>query len=268
MVVTDDINSETIQKLTEAGVRLAITGTADNQGNYRRRAGGPPPHVSRFFYIWNFLEQVDLDSINNIIVTDTRDVIFQTNPSDWLDENFSVNFLLASSEGMRYKNEPWGRQNYDQTFGPFFYDKIKDEYIYNVGVIAGQPDFIKSLMLQIFQMSINRPIAVVDQAVYNFLLKHTFSFDVMTVHNIDAWAIQLGTTIEAVKAGAGDLGRMSVEQYAPLYEDNQPYMENGVVYSEQSGAANGDLKPFAVVHQWDRVPYLKDKIEELYGDKT
>lgn len=116
-------------------------------------------------------------------------------------------------------------------------------------------------------MSINRPIQIVDQAVYNFLINtDPLLNDTWFTTNDDGWAVQLGTSVKAVEAGAGDLGARVKEdaenwkKYHMFYEDTQPtYKEDGMIVNKYD-------KPFVIVHQWDRVPEMKDQIEKLYGE--
>ena len=259
-----DLKKETIDKLTENGVELALYGEKQENGDVTAHKNGVP-HVERFFYMWNALNQTKTD-YRYIITTDTRDVVFQKNPSHWLESYLTLHSIVCSSEGMRYKNEPWGNQNLYQAFGPYFHNILKDGMIYNVGTIAGETRLMKSLFLLLFQLSINRPIPIVDQAVFNFITSiHPFSTETYFASNSDSWAIQLGTSIEAVKAGAGDLGKeiaanpSKLIEYQMKYEDVQPNIKvDGTVSNKK-----GDL--YTIVHQWDRIPDLKQKIEELYA---
>lgn len=260
-IVGTNMKKDTIDRLTQEGVILSLYGTKDAEGNIIAPSNNAP-HVERFFYIWNFLE--NNPNYYNVITTDTRDVIFQSNPSEWLDNNLIGHSMVASSEGMKYKNEPWGNDNLLQTFGPFFHNHLKEGFIFNVGTIAGDLPTVKSLMLLIFQLSINRPIPVVDQAVYNFILRlHPWIADTYLANNSDNWAIQLGTTIDAVRAGKGDLGALYMRKasdYESLYEDNQPK------YNLEMNVVNLDGERYCIVHQWDRVPFLKMTIEKKYGE--
>jgi hypothetical protein len=146
---------------------------------------------------------------------------------------------------------------------------LKREYIYNVGVIAGEIIEVEPLMLMIFQMSLGRPIPIVDQAVYNFLLKYSnIKSSVYRTTFADPWAANLGTTLEAVKAGGGDLGQLCKDnatefaKYSMSFEDVQPlYTEDGTVTTPAG-------TPYAIVHQWDRVPDLAEKIKKKFGDKN
>lgn len=259
-IVGTNLKADTIKKLTDEGVILSLYGKQNANGDIEAPQNGAP-HVERFFYIWNYLNTTT-EKYNNVITTDTRDVVFQSNPSNWLDDNMIAHFLVASSEGMRYRNEPWGNKNLLESFGPFFHDKLKDNYIYNVGTIAGDFNLVKGLLSFIFHLSVNRPIPIVDQAVYNFILQQEpFLMDTLFTNNSDAWAIQLGTTLGAVQSGKGDLGAMyqsNPGNYAAIYEDNQPKVKDGVVLTD-------DNKPYVIVHQYDRVNGLREEIERIYG---
>lgn len=261
VLVATNISKATIEKLIAEGVKLSLYGKQNENGDFVAHSNGAP-HVERFFYMWNFLNSMQ-DRYRYVISTDTRDVIFQKDPVKWIDDNLFSHFLVASSEGMRYKNETWGNQNLYDAFGPFFHNIYKESTIFNVGTIAGHYDYVTSLMFMIFQMSINRPIPIVDQAVYNVLLNVTpWADDTMLTTNKHGWAIQLGTTLPAVKAGKGDLGAMfknDPDKYERIYEDHQPIIEDGIVKN-----VNGDF--FTIVHQYDRVPELKEQIEKIYGD--
>jgi hypothetical protein len=217
--------------------------------------------------LWNYLNQHQ-GKYDRVITTDTRDVIFQADPSEYLDYALRYHDLVASSEGMRYMNEPWGNTNLYQSFGPFFHNRLKKNFIYNVGVIAGTGRAVEGLLSMIFHMSLNRPIPIVDQAVYNFLLYEIPFYDqTWFTTNEDTWAIQLGTTVEAIKAGSGDIGKKCKDnatefaRYTMNYEDIQPRIDEfGTVRNSKDDAS------YVIVHQWDRTPSLKEKIEAKYAN--
>ena len=265
MLVATNIKKETIDKLTSEGIMLELYGKQQENGDVVAHSNGAP-HVERFFYIWNYLKN-NVSKYDFVISTDTRDVIFQDNPSAWLDEHFTLGYdgLIASSEGMKYEDEPWNNQNLYQAFGPYFHNYYKSMIIFNVGVLAGLPEQMRDLFFMIFQMSINRPIPVVDQVVFNVLLnQEPYRQVTKFVANSDAWAAQLGTTLEAVKSGAGDLGLMikndpsMLNKYLENYKDKQPKLtEDGYVVND------GGTK-FTIVHQYDRTHEWKDKILKRY----
>jgi hypothetical protein len=265
VVVATSITRETIEKLIEKNVKVAAYGKQDDKGNFVAQSN-VPPHVERFFYMWDFLRK-NVDEYDYVITTDTRDVVFQSNPTAWIDEAIFEGYeaIIASSEGLAYEDEPWSNRNLLEAFGPYFHNVYKSSTIYNVGTIAGELNSVKDLLFMIFQMSINRPIPIVDQAVYNVLLNQTpYKHCVKFTDNKDAWAIQLGTTIEAVKMGKGDIG-LSVAQnptnmilYQSKYKDEQPKFVDGYV-------VNNNNQKFIVVHQYDRTVWAKE-IMEKYDD--
>lgn len=266
VLVATNITKETIEKLTSKGVKLELYGKKDENGNINAHSNGAP-HVERFFYIWNYLRQHD--EYDYVITTDTRDVVFQSNPTAWIDECVFDGYraIIASCEGMKYEDEPWSNNNLREAFGPYFYNLYKSSPIFNVGTIAGFCPNVRDMLFMIFQMSINRPIPIVDQAVFNILLQQKpYKESTKFTYNSDAWAIQLGTTIEAVKSGAGDIG-LSVAQnpsnlilYQAKYFDEQPSL------NDDGFVVNAKGEKFVIVHQYDRTHAWRDTIMKKYGD--
>lgn len=263
-IVSDNMKKETIEKLVSKNVQLSLYGKKNENGDFVAEQS-IAPHVNRFFYIWNTLKKLNTD-YRYVVTTDVRDVIFQSDPIYWLEENLVMHSLVASSEGMKYQDEPWGNKNLYDSFGPFYHNLLKDNLIYNVGVIGGDYYHVRGLMSLIFQLSINRPIQIVDQAVYNYLINtDPFHNDTMFTSNKDCWAIQLGTTLDAVRCGSGDLGQAYIKdraaqlKYLEAYVDHPVFIEDGVV-------KDLDKKPYCIVHQYDRIHSLNMKIQQLYGD--
>lgn len=263
VLVMTNTSKETVDKLTAEGVKVYAYGKQDENGNIVNQSNNAP-HVERFLFIWDFLRK-NKDEYQYVVVTDTRDVIFQKDPIEFLKNNLSAYSFICSSEGLSYKDEPWGRKNLLDTFGPLVYDELKDKMIYNVGTIAGYAEEVRDLLLQLFFQSVNRPIPVVDQAVFNFLIAlHPFQGETLKTTNYDGWAVQLGTTLEAVKAGAGDIGQAcrqdpsKLDEYIRMYQDIQPKIDGNMV--------TNDEVPFTIVHQWDRVPAIRELVEKEYGD--
>jgi hypothetical protein len=255
-----NISNETIQKFNSEGILTFAYGNKQDDGSYTIPNDGTAPHVVRFFYMWLVLSK--LSGYDHVISTDVRDVIFQRNPAIEMPPGKN---LVVSSEGMLYKDEPWGNRNLLEGYGPFFHNILKDKPIYNVGVIGGRYEHVKNLFLNIFLMSINRPIPVVDQASFNIII-HLMLQEEEILVDPPCWAIQLGTTPQAVLEGtAGDLahlvgiGEITPDEYQSSYF--------GPLFNNYGGRVELSVWPkeFAVVHQWDRVPSLVEPIKALYG---
>jgi len=257
-----NVTKETIDILRSKDVKLFLYGTSKSDGSYVYEKK-EVSHVERFAHIFHYLSSTR-EKYRYVITTDTRDVIFQNNPSTWLENNLNEHKIVCSSEGLIYENEPWGNKNLLETFGDYFHDMLKREVIYNVGTIAGEFKYVRDLLLMIFQMSINRPIPIVDQAVFNFLINFEPYKEMTrkTTHK-DGWAVQLGTSPQGVKSGSGDIGYIASQnpteyiKYQMNYLDKTPIIENDIVM-------NQDRIPFTIVHQYDRVKELSPAIKSIY----
>jgi hypothetical protein len=213
---------------------------------------GLPVHVARFFTIYNYLKDIWND-YEFIVTTDVKDVYFQHNPITYLSNNLKNNskHLVAGSEGMLYKDEPWGNENLKQTYGDYVHNLFKDNEIYNVGTVGGHSEYVKDLVFNIFINAINRPIPIVDQAVYNVLLQTQPYKDITHfASQRDGWACQAGTTVDPSK----------IEQFRPFLTEPEPIFENGIVKT-------CDGYPFYIVHQYDRVPEWKEFVRKKFNQE-
>lgn len=238
----------TVEKLIEKGVM--VVACAKSEHGYTHESN-MPIHTERFFHFFSILQD-NAVNYRYVITTDVKDVIFQRNPSEWLENIIDLNQqfgpkIIASDESIRYRDEPWGNDNLEKCFGPYFHSYFKNNKIYNVGVIAGDAFAMRDICLNLFLMSINRPIPIVDQAVWNAMLA-TIPYRYITYYSdmIDSWAVHLGTTMDPQK----------IEQFRPYLTNKEPIIKNMKVF-------NADDKEFYIVHQWDRV----DTLNRYYRNK-
>ena len=262
VLVVTNITLTELEKIAQKGVQILAYGQKDADGNYSSNSK-MPPHVERFFHIWNFLNTTK-EEYDFVITTDVRDVVFQKNPSDYLTKDDFCDFV-AAGEGLAYEDEPWGNNNYLQAFGPFFHNLIKRTEIYNVGVMAGRHDIVRDIILLILQLSVNRPIPIVDQAVYNFIL----NMDLVKgrtefFSNNSGWACNLGTTLAAIQSGAGDIGQRNDPTAQIMYQTKYLYSQPNI--TDDGTVCNSHDYPFCIVHQYDRVAGLAEKIRAKYND--
>ena len=240
VVVGDNVPDETIGKLINKNFEIVRFESKQDI----------PIHVMRFLYIYEYLKK-NWKDYNYVVTTDIKDVYFQSDPFAWIKENLGDNKLIAGSEGMLYKDEPWGNENLMQAYGPYVHNLFKENEIYNVGTIAGNSEYVKDLMFNIFINAINRPIAICDQAVYNILIQTQPYKDVtLFLKQSSGWAMQAGTTVDPSK----------INSFRPFLTEKEPLFENGIVKT-------CDGKPFVIVHQYDRVPEWKKFVQEKYDQK-
>ena len=214
-----------------------------------------PIHVLRFLSIYNFLKD-NWEDYRYVVTTDVKDVFFQYSPFTWMENQFIGNTfmsnhkLVCGTEGLKYKDEPWGNENLMQAYGPYVHELFKDEEIYNVGVLGGTAEYLKDLVFNIFTNAVNRPIAICDQAVFNVLINTQPYFDV-TFFASHAWACHAGTMVDPSK----------IKQFRPNLLEEEPIFDNGVVW-------NAGREMYCIVHQYDRVPEWKKFVEQKYGQRN
>jgi hypothetical protein len=202
---------------------------------------GIPIHVLRFLSIYDYLHK-HWQEYDYVITTDVKDVYFQTDPFKFLVDRK----LVIASEGLVYKDEPWGNENLLQSYGPYVYQQFKDNEIFNVGTFGGTSEYVKDMVFNIFTNAINRPIPICDQAVFNVLL-NTQPFKDVATKTIQ-WAAELCTIMDPSK----------IASFRPNLLFSEPVWKDGLLRD-----VNGHI--FPIVHQYDRVPTLKKFIQEKYG---
>ena len=213
-----------------------------------------PVHVLRFVGIYEYLRK-HWQEFEYVITTDVKDVYFQSDAFKFLDyHNIGVrdmNQIVAASESICYKDESWGNENLMQCYGPYIHDLFKDNEIYNVGVLAGNAEYIKDLVFNIFTNAINRPIPIVDQAVFNVLIQtQPFKDVTMFTDQRSGWAVQLGTTGDPSKIAGF---RPNLLEPEPVFNYEDSLIQTAL-----------NFRTVCIVHQYDRVPEWKKLVEKKY----
>lgn len=268
-VIVYNMDVETATKLSNEGFIVIGCNEYDDNEGFIFDTSKRSIMVDRFFNTYNFLNMLEEpQSINRVIITDVRDVVFQNNPSEWLDKHFLPHYnVLVGIENMLYKDEPWGRNNLQRSFGEYFYDKLKDYPIVCAGVIAGKYEDVRDLCLNLWLVCRGMNPFVPggggpDQATLNILLDNiTYKHTTMFTDPSNGWVVHAGTCMDAIKAGSGGIGQAYLQD--PNIEI--PFIHN-IQYSVMDDVVYAYDKPLTVVHQWDRVPEWKKLIEKKYGD--
>jgi len=209
--------------------------------------------VHRFYHLWWLLSNIK-DKYRYVITTDVADVIFQTNPSDWLEGRNLMGYgIIASGEGLKFKDEPWGINNMGLSFGPNIAQQMQELPINNAGVIAGKHKYIQDLALTVFLSCQGSPLHVPggggpDQAAYNLTLSmQPWSEKTFFSTHHDGWACQCGTTVDPNK----------IDSFRPNLLEGEPVWDGEYALTPYD-------KKYAIVHQYNRVPAWKEVIEKRY----
>ncbi|MET9025782.1 hypothetical protein ABZW96_09165 [Nocardia sp. NPDC004168] len=198
----------------------------------------PPPdsvYNGRFQDIAQVLRMF-APSLRFAVVTDVRDVYFQSDPITWLETHLRRPFL-AVSEGLRYSDEKWNRDNLQRSF-PAHVQRLWSKPVCNVGVLAGEAGVMADLCLAISLVAASSGVSIADQSGYNLLLDmEPYRSAMQFVPSEDGFACQAGTFADPGKIGT----------LRPFLLEPEPSLVGDSVRT-----STGMLYP--IVHQYDRVP--------------
>jgi len=256
VMICYNIGYDVVEELTKRGFTIFGFKRNDEQKRleYKDNFNICLDRFSHIAYFFNRLE--NKEQYRYVISTDVKDVIFQTNPSRWLEENIGDKKINVASESLRYVDEDWGNHNLYQSFGPLIYERNKDNTIYNAGTIAGEFQHFVDLCDNIFLACGGAPQNVPggggpDQAALNVLLNLSAYRNITNFAPSESgYAAQLGTTADPNK----------ITQFRPKLLEPEPIIDYG---TGEVKTSTGKL--FSIVHQYDRVPKLKEVIEKKFA---
>lgn len=248
-----------IKKSGFDGDLLAIiygNGSAEQQSSVYLKSGGfevvSIPSFSKSIVVDRFKDMAlylhrNRAKYRYVIATDVGDIVFQTNPSEFLEKHLVDKDILVGSECIHYRDETWGRQNMRMSY-PSQADMMMDKVIYNAGSIAAKVDAAIELFVDIYNMSITTPVYNPDQAAMNILV-HTKYLDKTNLCSMkEGWSIQCGTVADPNR----------LKEYGHLLIENDFKFDAGVGYN-----ISGDK--VCLVHQYNRVPDLVNTVRFLYA---
>jgi len=248
-LVVHNISDETLDWLDSEGFEIFLASGNRNpqdDGYLYKENFGVQVTITRHFFNWYFLK--DRTDIRYVISSDI-DVIFQTNPSEWLEQNLGDKKLNYGCEALLYKDEPWGNDNLIRCFGPYVHNAMKDSPIYNAGSMAGECKTFADFSLNVFKAIEHIQNDVPDQAGVNFLLGLEPYKSITKFNDHDTnWAAQLGTTANPHK----------INHFRPHLLSPEPTFDGTHIYNSKG-------EKYCLVHQYNKVPEWQNKLEMIYG---
>jgi hypothetical protein len=201
-----------------------------------------------YYLVLNQLAQETPGGLRYVMALDPKDVVFQYNPSEWLEKNLGDYKINAGRESVKYKDEVWGRGNMIESFGEVVYDRCKENITVNAGTISGDWKTMSELFLNVYLMCQGSPSATPDQAAVNVALSFSPYKELTKFTNSEeGWAAQCGTTVD----------QRMVSQYGDNLLEPSPIMDGDIVKTSTG-------IPFAMVHQYDRIPEWNRIITKKY----
>jgi hypothetical protein len=253
--------AEMLAELEQAGVKV-LTVTRNSRGdaayNYRRdrpkdfvlagRSYLPrrwywqwwPPHLNesindlRLYHAGLMLPQA-YPNARYLIYSDVRDVIFQRNPVEYLEEHLTggIDYVVAEEPHIT-SDQWWAKRNTIRSYDARLYERVASRPAICSGVICGRFAAMTELLLALYLQDLLRRIG--DQASLNMLLTFKPWRDRTLIL---PWTAPF--VIHA--ASLNKEGRPSL----PWPGDAAATIRDGVVCAP-------DGEPYYVVHQYDRRP--------------
>jgi hypothetical protein len=252
VVIHYRVDSRTVAELKRRGYETYDASSLHSTANriLKRNARAREISVNRFYYIWYFLSQVAVAPEGRyLITTDVRDVVFQRNPSLWLEQNLGKKRLVVGCESLRYEDEPWGAETMPECYGPHVWKAYQRNLVYNAGTIAGEFRTMLDLCLQVYFLSPGDRVLYSDQQALNLLLGSAVYREITCfASSEDGWACQAGTI---ANPGLLQMVRQHLTCPAPLFD------------GEFVRTSAGEI--FTLVHQYDRVPEWDMPVKKKYG---
>lgn len=216
------------QKLIEYGFELVDVSGSGNSNDWHTMHKNFYEH--RDVLAYNFIKERGHE-FRYILWMDIRDLLFQSNPSTWLEHNLGDKKLVIATESYLIKNEQCNDDWCRKIFDAETYSSVREEEALNGGTFAGTPD----VMLEVFRRTIeiaSKTNEIAEQAALNLIAREPEFKDITLIPRLEKGFAVVGY-------GFGNLNKS-------LLLDPYPELREGVLYPQ------GKLEPFCIVHQYDR----------------
>lgn len=247
VIIAYDVSYDTVDKLTQKGFQVVTFAENSSERRFFYPLNGfrhQDTSIDRFYQIWRFL-QLYSDNYRYMISMDVKDIIFQSNPSMWLENNLGDMKINVGSECIP---ESWNLDVTHESYGPIVHQKMEKITTMNAGTIAGRAKYMKDLTLNVFLCSQHNIIPYTDQAALNILLTMEPYKSITRFNRFeDDWACQSGVK--------------ELPEYRTFLESNptsSPPKIDGDWVVTPSGSR------YCIVHQYDRIPEWREILQKKY----
>ena len=204
--------------------------------------------ISRYAPVIDYIKK-HLCQLRYIICTDCRDVVFQSDPSVWLERHMGTSGLLGCTLGVRIKDDGLETHWTSICVTPETLNWLKEEPAVCVGTIAGDARTMLAVLTRIYDMGVElsgrRPdfSAGMDEGLFNYILRSPEFRNTMRIPSLqESFAAQCGYLM------------------VPTFERPWDIGEDGLVRPK------GISEPYTIVHQFDRDERWKSLVQSRYTD--
>ena len=159
------------------------------------------PSIARAYFVANFLNDHP-GEFRYVACVDTKDVVFQTDPTEWLKYMPFDKSIVVVSEMMRYGEGDMVGNNLNmiQAFGQEAYDQLLGQEVVNGGVVAGRPTAMLDVASNVYALCMQdrrrradfKPSykdMLPDQSALNILIRRSeFRDRTFITHPMDGFA--------------------------------------------------------------------------------
>src|SRR5208282_624419 len=266
VLFVEDLPQETRDNLIELGFEL-IEVPKDLPGRRNKFFD----YIGRFLMIYRYLRDHP-NEFRFVFTADTRDLIFQGNPSTWMEKNLGGYKIVAASEFCRHIDSPPNMIWVDGMLSEVR-EWIAPKEIYCSGCIAGRAEYMIDLCLAIYLYARNFTASYwgPDQPIYATLLHQKAYADITFVPKAeDLWCINCvnvahdNLVVCPIRAGQGYPPIKISTTGLPIrpFYDFNPHHTRALNLLWANGIPN--LSDFTVLHQFDRIPPLNDNIRRVF----
>lgn len=86
-----------------------------------------------------------------VMTVDTKDIVFQQNPMEWVDKEIDIHDVIVAGEGITFKqSKVWGRRLLEAF--PQEYFRMQDMEIVSGAVVAGRPRAVRALLAETYAL--------------------------------------------------------------------------------------------------------------------
>jgi hypothetical protein len=176
---------------------------------------------------------------------DIRDLVFQSDPSVWMEKNLGSSRIVVASECIRIKDEQCNDGWVKAIFDPATYLRIREHEVLNAGTFAGYAENMRDVFFRLCEIA-DHTTEVAEQAALNFVLREP--------------EFESVTKIPRLSEGFAAVGYGFGNELEHVWTDQVPVLnkETGMLYPQ------GKVEPFAIVHQYDRNKAWAETIASHY----
>lgn len=242
VILTRGMPSE-IQSLITSHFGFGLLFVEDSEMRYVSR--------DRFLHYWNFLIEKGR-SYKRVLHTDSKDVIFQSNPFEFLDQ-FSGEYVVFVPEGMKHAVSFWNMMDQLKSQRKLVsYRKVPNDWqVLNGGVFGGTMSKMRDFLF-LHWSNCSKTIDPIflegegctDQAILNYLY-HSFLFKDPSY-----------LVLEPEENGFALLGEAVCQKYLT----RMPMMLDNLVVNPYNNL------PYCLFHQWERTEFKEALLEKYLNN--